>query len=122
MAGDLAVELVGDMMGPFKILEINAQGVKMNRLPVTLAEEAMLRRALAVYNDRVIREALESGLNEQQKPVYPSGYRINSAPRSGVSGGKDSLQPGIQVEPEPVRRMGNQGQGKRAEGGKDAGR
>ena len=90
------------MMQPFRILEINAQGVTMNRLPVTPAEEAQVRRALAVYKERAIREALEAGINEQQEPVYPSGYRIDSAPRGRVFSGKNTVQPGIQVEQEPV--------------------
>ena len=112
------------MMEPFRITEISAQGVTMNRLPVTPAEEAQVRNALAQAKDMLTADKIKENLNEQEeyKPVYPSGYRINCAPWHRIPGGQDTVQPGIQVEPEPIRCMGNQGERQSAGGGKTAGR
>ena len=102
-------------MEPFRITGISAQGVKMNRLPVTPAEEAQVRSALAQMKDLNGTDAIKEYMNEheEQQRVYPSGYRVNCAPWSGIPGGQDTVQRGAEMEHEPIRRLEDEGQRKR---------
>ena len=106
-------------MEPFRITSISTKGVTMNRLPVTPAEEIQVRNALLKAQDMITKNAIEEGIQEQEQrtPVLPPGYRVNCAPWHRLPGGTDTVQPGIPMEPKPVRRLGNQGAGGRAESG-----
>lgn len=70
----------------FRILDINAKGVWINRQPHTRREKAMLEQALGTAKNMALDEMMKQYLKEQaeeyerNKAVYPQGYRVNSAP------------------------------------------
>ena len=69
-------------MEPFRITKISGQGVTMNRLPVTPAEEAQVRNAMMRAKE----------MKNEEEPVHQEGDGVNRAPRDGVSGRKDTIQ------------------------------
>lgn len=70
----------------FKILDINAKGVWINRQPHTRREKTLLFQALEVSKNMALDEMIKQYLKEQaeeyerNKAVYPQGYRVNRAP------------------------------------------
>lgn len=70
----------------FRILSVDAGGVKVNRKPRTRAEVIQLRQALAISKNMALDELMKQYLKEQaekyerNKATYPQGYRVNRAP------------------------------------------
>lgn len=70
----------------FRILDINAKGVWINRQPHTRREKALLFQALEMAKNMALDEMMKQYLKEQaeeygrRKAVYPAGYRVNCAP------------------------------------------
>ena len=86
------------------------------------AEEAQARIALKqsgeMAQEEIVRQALKEAADEEKRqPVYPPGYRVNCAPWHRIPGEQNTVQHGIQVEHEPIRRLGNEEGGVRTEDG-----
>ncbi len=70
----------------FKILYIDASGVKTNKAPQTPHEKRLLYKAMMQAKNMMLDKLMKEHLKEQaeeyerNKAVYPQGYRVNSAP------------------------------------------